>query len=228
MRIFFEDKDLMVVFKEAGLAVENADISKPDLVSEIKKYLGTGYLGVVHRLDMPVEGLLVFAKNKTAASGLSKELLNGGLNKNYLALVCGKVSPEKGKLVDYLSEEKTSPKGGKRAVISASDNPKAKKAILSYTLLGSRDVDDTTVSLLDVSIETGRFHQIRAQLSNMGHPIVADKKYGNCESDKTAAALGIRNVALFANRISFIHPVSKERMRYEYIPENTVIKELLG
>ena len=228
MRIFFEDKDLLVVFKEAGLAVENADISKPDLVSEIKKYLGNGYLGVIHRLDMPVEGLLVFAKNSKVASELSKALSKGGLNKNYLALVCGKVGSEKGELVDYLLEEKTSPKGGKRAAISNADNPKAKKAVLSYKLIGSKEIGDSTVSLLDISIETGRFHQIRAQLSNMGHPIIADRKYGSDLSDKAAATLGIRNVALFANRISFIHPVTKERIRYEYIPENTVIKELLG
>ena len=227
MRIFFEDKHILVVLKEAGIAVEDANIGRTDLVSELKKHLGGGYLGVVHRLDMPVEGLLCFAKTKEAAATLSKGLSDGGLNKNYHALVCGKVPKESGKLVDYLSARKLGPKGGKIAVISNEKDPEAKKAILNYRVLGTEKVDENPVTLLDISIETGRFHQIRAQLSHMGNPIVADRKYGNELSEQTALALGIRNVALFADRISLIHPSTGERMDFEYIPENKFVKELI-
>ena len=227
MRIFFEDKHILVVLKEAGIAVEDANIGRIDLVSELKKHLGGGYLGVVHRLDMPVEGLLCFAKTKEAAAALSKGLSDGGLNKSYHALVCGKVKKESDTLVDYLSTRKLGPKSGKTAVISNEKDPDAKKAILNYGVLGFEKVGDDFVTLLDISIETGRFHQIRVQLSNMGNPIVADRKYGNELSDKTASISGIRNVALFADRISFIHPSTGEKMDFEYIPENKFVKELI-
>lgn len=227
MRIFFEDKHILVVLKEAGIAVEDANIGRIDLVSELKKHLDGGYLGVVHRLDMPVEGLLCFAKTKEAAAALSKGLSDGGLNKSYHALVCGKAPEESGRLVDYLSVRKLGPKGGKSAVISNEEDSDAKKAILNYRVLGSKMVGDDYVTLLDISIETGRFHQIRAQLSHMGNPIVADRKYGNELSEKIARAAGIRNVALFADRISFIHPSTGEKMDFEYIPENKFVKELI-
>ncbi|MBO4809881.1 MAG: RluA family pseudouridine synthase [Lachnospiraceae bacterium] len=227
MRIFFEDKHILVVWKEAGIAVEDANIAKSDLVSELKKHLGGGYLGVVHRLDMPVEGLLCFAKTKEAAAALSKGLSHGGLNKNYHALVCGKVKEESGRLVDYLSVKKLVPKGGKSAIISNEKDPEAKKVILNYKVIGSSSVEENIVTLLDISIETGRFHQIRAQLSHMGNPIVADRKYGNELSEKMARLMGVRNVALFADRISFIHPLTGERMEFEYIPENKYVKELI-
>ena len=227
MRIFFEDKHILVVHKEAGIAVEDANIARSDLVSELKKYLGGGYLGVVHRLDMPVEGLLVFGKTKEAAAALSKGLSDGGLNKNYHALVCGKVEKESDRLVDYLAVKKLGPKGGKSAVISGEKDPEAKKAILDYKAVGRATVGEDFVTLLDISIETGRFHQIRAQLSHMGNPIVADKKYGNELSEKIAGESGIRNVALFADRISFVHPFTGERMEFNYIPENKYLKEFI-
>ena len=224
MKIIFEDETLIVCQKEAGLAVENANIGQKDLVSEIKNYLKSSYVGVVHRLDMPVEGLLVFAKNQKAAANISKQLTDNTLNKNYLALVCGQPSSLEATLVDYLTASKIVGKGNSKiAVVSNPANKESKKAILHYKVVSSKK----NVSLLDVSIETGRFHQIRAQLSNAGLPIVSDKKYGNAISDALGKELGLRNVALFANRISFAHPVTGKQLSFEYIPDYSIIKEMM-
>jgi len=228
MRIFYEDEYILVCLKEAGIAVEDANISRRDLVSELKNYLGGGYLGVIHRLDMPVEGLLVFAKTKDVAARLSSYLSTGALNKDYHAIVCGKPTPPSGTLVDFLGVSKLSPKGGKKAVVSRPEDKEARKAVLNYKVLGSEKIGDKEISLLDVSIETGRFHQIRAQLSNINCPIVGDKKYGTNESEGAADELGIRNVALYADRISFIHPKTGKKLEFGYVPNNKVIKELLG
>jgi len=229
MKILYEDENIIVCLKEAGLAVENANISRPDLVSMLKKYLKSPYLGLVHRLDMPVEGLLVFGKNQKATGALSKQLGDSTLNKNYLALVCGKPSEKSSKLVDYLATEKIQGKSsGKKAIIVKEGDKDAKKAILNYERLGSRTVENMEISLLDVQIETGRFHQIRAQLSNAGFPIIADMKYGTDISNEIAKTLGIKNVALFANRLSLVHPISGKRMDFEYKPDVKIIEEIVN
>lgn len=224
MNILFEDSEIIVCHKEAGLAVESFLIGKPDLVSQLKSHLRGGYLGVVHRLDMPVEGLLLFAKTKAAAATLSKNLSDGTLGKDYLALVYGKPDKDEGTLTDYLAVKKLPGKSGKIASVSTSNDPEAKKAVLNYKVLGSRD----NLSLLDVSIETGRFHQIRVQTSNAGFPIIADQKYGSAEGNAEAAKLGVKNVALFANRISFSHPKTGKKMHFEFIPDIPLIKELIS
>ena len=174
------------------------------------------YLGIVHRLDQPVEGLLVFAKTKAAASHLTKQLEAGSLNKQYYATVCGKPEAKSGELVDYLLKE------GNLAKVVPQGTPQAKKAVLQYRVAESKvpecgaEIKSTqNVIRLDVHIDTGRFHQIRVQLAHAGFPILGDMKYGTSESVEMSKELGVRNVALFAYKLEFVHPVTGKHMEYK-------------
>ncbi|MBQ2100623.1 MAG: RluA family pseudouridine synthase [Lachnospiraceae bacterium] len=226
-KIIYEDGELLVVHKPAGLATESARTGQMDAESELKGYLkksGTQkelYLGVVHRLDQPVEGLLVFAKTRVAAAALSKQLQKGSLNKTYLAVICGKMEKEAGELLDDLVKD-----GNVARVVTgqASENPQAKRAALSYRTLQSFGDD---ASLLEVQIETGRFHQIRAQLSNAGHPILGDQKYGSTASCEVGRQKGVRSVALCAASLDFQHPVTKKNMHFVITPEGQSFQSFL-
>ena len=173
--IIYEDKEVLVIYKPAGLATQTARVGQPDAVSELKNYLAKGgiapYLGIIHRLDQPVEGLLVFAKNKMAAAALTAQLgqkESGIFNKQYRAVVCGKAEKKQDTLVDNLVKL---PDG--RAEIAASDNREAKRAVLRYECLAEQKLsEETTISLMEISIETGRFHQIRVQMANAGLPLL--------------------------------------------------------
>lgn len=218
MKIVYEDDSVLVCEKEAGLPVETAQIAKQDLVSKLKNYLNTEYLGVVHRLDQPVRGLLVFGKTKEATAVLSKQLQEGSLNKEYLATVCGKVTPKESTLVDYLVTEAVTEKRngrtskGKIARVASEKEKDAKKAILTYRVKNETETEDGNMTTLSVHIETGRFHQIRVQLSHAGFPILGDQKYGNAESKRMSEKRGIQTVALIATEVSFIHPKTKKGM----------------
>ncbi len=227
-KIIYEDAQILVCHKPAGLATQSARVGQPDVVSELKKYLADKntrepYLGIVHRLDQPVEGLLVFAKTKPAAAHLTKQLAKNTLHKQYYALVCGKPEPAAGELVDYLLKD------GNVAKVVSADTPGAKKAVLQYHILEEVQTQQeqaqgqmpeqmpkqpSETSLLDIHIETGRFHQIRIQLSHAGWPILGDTKYGTEESVRLSGQRNIRNVALFAYKLEFIHPVTGKKQEY--------------
>lgn len=223
-QIVYEDEAVLVIRKPAGLATESAGIGQKDVVSELKNYVAKKnpgkmpYLGVVHRLDQPVEGLLVFAKTKKAAENLTAQLGKGTLKKEYLAVVCGKVPENTGRLVDYLAKEK-----GMAVVKNAADaktekdvDAQAKKAVLTYT----KKAETEKFTLLAVQIETGRFHQIRAQLSHAGFPILGDEKYGSEESKELSREKKIRFAALCAASLSFRHPVTGKTMAFTQTPQN--------
>lgn len=216
-KIMYEDEQVLVCHKPAGLATQSARVGQPDVVSELKKHLVAKesggspkrtepYLGIVHRLDQPVEGLLVFAKTKSAAAHLTKQLEAGSLNKQYYATVCGNPDTEAGELVDYLLKE------GNLAKVVAQGTPLAKKAVLQYKVL-ERDLT-ASVSRLDIHIDTGRFHQIRCQLAHAGWPILGDSKYGTPQSLEVSGQQGLRNVALLAYRLEFIHPKTGKKCEY--------------
>ena len=212
--IRYEDKNIIVVYKPKGLATQTAKVGQQDLVSMLKNHLAKAcpgkppYVGVVHRLDQPVDGLLVFGKDKASTADLSKQLTIGILNKNYLAGVCGEDVPESGHLEDYLIKNENN-----LAKIVQKNHNGAKKALLDFRRAKTLD-EKNHIYLLDVSIETGRFHQIRCQLSGAGMPILGDRKYGSEMSNSASEALGIRSVALTANSIDFIHPVTKKHMSF--------------
>ncbi len=222
-KILYEDQELILCYKPAGLATQTSHIGQADVVSELKNYLKTvkkekvPYLGVVHRLDQPVEGLLVFAKTKKTAAALSAQLGKGTLNKHYYAVICGQPMEREGTLVDKLYKSEDN-----RAVIvterqDQTGNPEkysVKEAVLQYRLLESRE----QLSLVDIHIDTGRFHQIRAQMAHAGMPLVGDRKYGGEESLAFGSRLGVNNVALCAYRIEFCHPISGRKMCFTEKP----------
>lgn len=216
--IIYEDKELLVARKPAGLATQSAGVAQADVVSELKNYLKSPYLGIVHRLDQPVEGLLVFARTRSAAAALSKQLAEGTLKKQYYAVICGKPVSEQGELVDYLYKEAGN---GGRAIVAGererSRFPDAKKAVLRYCLL--QYAEETELALMEIRIDTGRFHQIRAQMSHAGMALLGDAKYGNDAVQKRGRELGISHVALCAYHISFQHPVQKKDMCFQIKPE---------
>lgn len=246
-QIVYEDEAVLVIRKPAGLATESAGIGQKDVVSELKNYVAKKnpgkmpYLGIVHRLDQPVEGLLVFAKTKKAAENLTAQLGKGTLKKEYLAVVCGKVPENTGRLVDYLAKEK-----GMAVVKNAADakkekdvdaqtekdvdaqagkaaDPQAKKAVLTYT----KKAETEKFTLLAVQTETGRFHQIRAQLSHAGFPILGDEKYGSEESKELSREKKIRFTALCAASLSFRHPVTGKFMAFTQAPQNPAFADFL-
>lgn len=238
-QIVYEDEAVLVIRKPAGLATESAGIGRKDVVSELKNYVAKKnpgkmpYLGIVHRLDQPVEGLLVFAKTKKAAEDLTTQLGKGTLKKEYLAVVCGKVPENTGRLVDYLAKEK-----GMAVVKNAADaktekdvdaqtekaaGPQAKKAVLTYT----KKAETEKFTLLAVQIETGRFHQIRAQLSHAGFPILGDEKYGSEESKELSREKKIRFTALCAASLSFRHPVTGKTMAFTQTPQNPAFADFV-
>lgn len=215
--IKYEDDAILVIHKPAGIATETARIGQADVVSELKNYLkakGKGtYLGVIHRLDQPVEGLLVFAKTPEAAKVLTKQLENGTLKKSYTALV-PKIESEivtQGELEDYLLKDGRT---NLSKVVSAGTQG-AKKAKLSWKLLQDIKASEYAYSLVEVEIFTGRHHQIRVQMSHAGMPLLGDSKYGNEASRELTEKLEIRHTALLANRLSVIHPVTKEKIQFE-------------
>ncbi len=222
-QIVYEDEAVLVIRKPAGLATESAGIGQKDVVSELKNYVAKKnpgkmpYLGIVHRLDQPVEGLLVFAKTKKAAENLTVQLGKGTLKKEYLAVVCGKVPENTGRLVDYLAKEKG------MAVVKDAADAQAKKAVLTYT----KKAETEELTLLAVQIETGRFHQIRAQLSHVGFPILGDEKYGSEESKELSREKKIRFTALCAVSLSFRHPVTGKVMAFTQTPQNPAFVDFL-
>lgn len=199
--IIYEDNHLLVVNKPINIPVQ-ADSSKDqDLLTLLKKQLkekyqkpGNVYLGLVHRLDRPVGGIMVFAKTSKAASRLSEQIRNNTFKKTYLAVVQGKVL-NGDTFKDKLEKDQ------KTNIVKIS--PIGKQAELSYELLEYKD----NLSLVKINLKTGRSHQIRVQFSSRNHPLYGDQKYNpNTPKDQ---------IALFAHRLEFIHPTTKEVVKFE-------------
>ena len=211
MDIIYEDKYILVIDKPAGLAVQTRSVGEKDVESEIKKIRRSkgepAEIYVVHRLDKPVSGLMVLAKNKDAAAVLSKEMGSDDFLKIYKARV---LKPNdfvrRGKLTDYLVKDaKTN-----TSHVASLDEKGAKKAVLSYETL---DEDESLAELL-IKLETGRHHQIRLQLSHAGMPILGDQKYGTEESKRVADELSRLVRRLRAVELSFKHPVTHKELHF--------------
>ncbi len=204
--IVYEDSSIIVLHKPAGIAVQSAAVGQPDVESTLLTYLSQEnggkeipYLGIVHRLDQPVEGLLVFAKTPQAAGKLGKQIRDGRLQKKYLALTKKSPALSMGTLENFLVKD-----ARKHIARIADKNTKgAKKAVLHYRVRKTEDRG----TLLDIEIETGRFHQIRVQLAAAGMPLVGDQKY-NSEAQR-------ERLGLWANKLSFIHPDTGQRMCFK-------------
>lgn len=231
--ILYEDDQIIVVFKPAGIATQTARVGQQDMVSELKNYLVKSqkdkstepYLGLIQRLDQPVSGLLVFAKTKSAAASLSYQQSTGEIQKYYYAIVMGKPPKDRDVLVDYLYKD------GRNniSLVVKEDFPEAKKAALEYrkvkTLIALEENEEAT--LLEIKLMTGRHHQIRVQLAHADIPILGDGKYGNMRSKDFSKDSACKNLALCAHKLRFKHPVTGEELTFERDPEDEIFEAFL-
>ena len=220
LKILFEDEHIMVVKKDAGIPVQAGKLRMMDLQGLIKNELykrnrkgGEPYLGLIHRLDQPVEGVMVFAKTPFAAGSLSEQVTDGRMKKHYLALLCGKPETDEGTLVDYLVKDGRT----NTSSVAKAGEKDAKRSELNYKVLKRND--ETT--LVEVELITGRHHQIRVQMSNAGWPLYGDTKY-NPAFQETKEHV---QTALCAYQLSFVHPKSKKVMEFSIEPDNSMLKQ---
>lgn len=229
--ILYEDKEILVCYKPAGIATQTGGFMQTDVVSELKNYLASGksgepFVGVVQRLDQPVEGVLVFGKTPKATAALNKQLGNGTLKKEYLAAVFSEKdlypAETENTLKDYLAKNK---KTNMSEVVS-SNHKDGKMAELTYTVLKKEKIEPGTILLVKVKLHTGRHHQIRVQMSHIGLPLLGDKKYGTDKSKQISEALLIRDVALCSRALSFLHPKSGKKMTFSVKPQKHILQKL--
>ena len=201
INIIYEDNHVLVVEKPINIPVQE-DISKDkDFLTILKEYIkkrdkkpGNVYLGLIHRLDRPVGGVMVFAKTSKCASRLSEQVRNRTLEKSYLAIVEGKID-NSGTLIDKLLKDT------KTNMVKVDRN--GKEAILDYELIDYKE----NLSLVRINLKTGRSHQIRVQFSSRNYPLYGDQKYN--KNSKVG-----EQIALFSNSITFNHPITKEKMTF--------------
>lgn len=213
--IIYIDRDFLVVGKPAGLPVQTARLGEMDLehwlLGELSEREREPYLAVVHRLDQPVEGLLVFARNRKAAACLTEQSRKREMQKEYLAVTREPPAVREGKLTDFLKRDGRT--NTSRAVPPGT--PGAKRAELEYQCLQTLENGRT---LVRVRLLTGRHHQIRVQLARAGMPIAGDRKYGT-------AGPGEGYPALCAWFLSFTHPTAGKRLKFRYLPRGTYFQD---
>ncbi|APZ44963.1 RNA pseudouridine synthase [Polaribacter reichenbachii] len=216
LQVLFEDNHIIIVNKRSGDITQGDKTGDKPLSDVVKEYLKTKYnkagnvfLGVVHRLDRPTSGVIIFARTSKALERLNKMLRDKKIDKTYWAVVKNHPKKEKDTLINFL---KKNPKNNKSSVFNK-EIEGSKKAVLHYTVLKKLD----NYSLLEIDLETGRHHQIRTQLSSIGFPIKGDLKYGFNRSNKDGS------IHLHARKIEFIHPVSKEQISVIAPTPNEVI-----
>ncbi|MBA2882517.1 23S rRNA pseudouridine1911/1915/1917 synthase [Desulfosalsimonas propionicica] len=203
--VFYEDNHLLVVYKPSGLLIQGdctGDVCLLDLAREYIRIRyekpGNVFLALVHRLDRPVAGVVVFARTSKAASRLGRQFRTGRVEKQYLAVVHGVVPGRGGDLVNNMVRK------GPTSRIVAASTAKSQEARLSYRVLSTAE----NKTLLEIELDTGRHHQIRAQLAHLGFPVMGDLRYG------AADPMPQKQLALFARKLAFDHPTQKQRMTF--------------
>ena len=201
--VLHEDNHLLAVYKPSGLLVQGDRTGDVSLLELGKAWLkarygkpGNVFLAMVHRLDRPVAGVVLFARTSKAAGRLSAQFRERSVEKSYLAVVHGRVRQQSGRLVDHIERL------DRRSRVVSTPTANSQEARLTFTVADRRE----NASLLRIVLETGRRHQIRIQLANMGHPILGDLRYG------APTALPARTVALLAHRLTVDHPTRRERL----------------
>ena len=212
LKVIYEDNHIIVVEKPVNIPSQGDKTGDVDMLTIIKTYLkekynkpGNVYLGLIHRLDRPVGGVMVFAKTSKSAGRLSEQVREKIFRKTYLVIVNGRMENRSGILEDYLLKNERN--NMSKVVKEGTKN--SKLAILDYEELKYNE--ETNLSLLKVNLHTGRHHQIRVQLANIGHSIYGDQKYGKRGKDK--------QIALWAYKITFEHPTKKEKISFECLPK---------
>ncbi len=211
--ILYEDNHLLVVVKPPNLLSQGDATGDADLLTLLKEYIretyakpGDAYLGLVHRLDRPVGGVMVFAKTSKAARRLSEQIRDRKFGRGYVAVVEGHPGRIAGRLRSFLLKDT------KKNLVQAvgPDVPGAQEAVLDYKVLNM----SKTLSLVRITLVTGRSHQIRVQMAEMGHPLVGDMRYGERTNQR-------QPIALWAERIVFAHPTTKEKLVFSQAPPAT-------
>jgi len=213
-KILFEDHHVIVCLKPAGILSQADGKDLPDMLTLLKAYVkekyakpGAVYLGLVHRLDLNVGGVMAFAKTSKAASRLSEQIRGGEFAKKYYAVVNG-ILPvgETKRIADFLGKDEET----KTAFVVKDKS--GKDASLTYTVLETTSVAGAILSLVEIELHTGRFHQIRIQMASRGFPLYGDQKYGKSVVKKQA------ELGLFAYELEFEHPITRLPVRFSAVP----------
>lgn len=245
IRVIYEDEDILVCEKPVGMLVQSDRSMDTDMVNEIKNFLyekqdqkKEPYVGLVHRLDRPVGGVIVFAKTSLAAKSLSMQVQGdqpvakgkkplAKMAKKYYAVVDADLTEKLGKepieLVDYLVKDAKS----NTSKVTRADDKNGKRAILSYQVLQvSKDERQRVISLVEVELKTGRHHQIRVQMAANKMPLWGDTKYNLdfVESQKQYTSLRWANVGLYSHSLEFSHPKTNKRLQYQAEPIEGIFK----
>lgn len=216
-QIIYEDNHLLVINKKVGQLVQGDKTGDESLLDSIKNFIkirdnkqGNVFLGLVHRIDRPTSGLVIYAKTSKALSRLTQMVKNREIKKTYWAIVAKEMILQSQRLVHYLKKNEKNNK----AIIFTKPTEGAKEAILTYNIIKTLD----NYQLLEIDLETGRHHQIRAQLSKIGASIKGDLKYGSPRSNPDGG------IHLHARKLDFIHPVTKENIEITApVPQNDAI-----
>ena len=212
LNVIYEDNHIIVVEKPVNIPSQGDKTGDIDMLTIVKKYIkekynkpGEVYLGLVHRLDRPVGGVMVFARTSKAAARLSEQVRNKDFKKKYLVIVDGKFEKNKGILEDYLLKNEKN----NTSKVVGEGTKNAKLAILDYEVLKYNE--EINLSVVKVNLHTGRHHQIRVQMANAGHSICGDQKYGTRGRGK--------QICLWAYELTILHPITKEEMTFKVLPE---------
>ncbi len=221
MEVLYEDNHIIIVYKEAGEIVQGDKTGDEPLSEIVKRWIkdkyqkpGNVFLGIVHRLDRPVSGLVVFAKTSKALTRLNNMFRNGEVHKTYWAIVTRPPFEKEATLTDWLVRNERQNK----SYAYNHQVPTSKKSILHYKVINQSE----RYTLLEINLMTGRHHQIRCQLSNMDCPIKGDLKYGAQRSNSDGS------ISLLSHRIEFVHPVSKENICIESPLPNDNLWQAIG
>lgn len=220
MQVIYEDNHIIIVSKRSGEIVQGDKTGDKTLADDVKQYIkekyakpGNVFLGVVHRLDRPVWGLVVFAKTSKALSRLNDMFRTGDVHKTYWAITQNCPAEPEATLTDWIRRNEKQNK----SYAYSREVPDSKKAVLHYKVIGRSD----NYTLVEVNLMTGRHHQIRCQLANIGCPIKGDLKYGARRSNPDGS------ISLLARKIEFVHPVSKEKIYAEApLPDDRLWREM--
>ena len=217
MKVLYEDNQIIVVEKEPNIPSQQDKTEDLDMLTLVKQYIkekynkpGEVYLGLVHRLDRPVGGVMVFARTSKAASRLSEQVRNKTFKKKYLAVVDGKFDNVEGTLENYLYKDERN----NISKVVDKNRKNAKYAKLDYKVLDYDEKRD--LSLVKINLYTGRHHQIRVQFANFNHSLYGDQKYGKRGKQK--------QIRLWAYELEIEHPVKKEKMTFKSIPDWSMCK----
>ena len=211
MNVLYEDNHIIVVEKEPNIPSQADKTGDMDLLTMVKNYIkekykkkGDVYIGLIHRLDRPVGGVMVFARTSKAASRLSEQVRNKTLHKTYIAVVDGKIDENRGFLEDYLYKDERN----NISKVVNKEKKNAKFAKLEYEVINYDD--KRNLSTVKIKLHTGRHHQIRVQFANFGHSLYGDQKYGTRGKGK--------QIRLWSSELEFVHPTKKEKMIFKSKP----------